>query len=125
MPTNCALPRGRGGPFESTSLDALISKRHIQGTTIKKASGSLAETSKYIWPRTLCWQSRHAIYAVTNNPPPIALMHLCSMAIILLILHPSIFLSGSGINRESSIKLTLRSVEAVEGKNNNYNNNPV
>ena len=36
--------RGGGGPFESTSLDALISKRHIQGTTIKKVLGSLAET---------------------------------------------------------------------------------
>ena len=45
------------------------------------------------------------------------------MAIILLILHLSIFLSGSGINRKSSIKLTLVAA-AEEGKNNN-NNNPV
>ena len=46
------------------------------------------------------------------------------MAIILLILHLSIFLSGSGINRKSSIKLTLVAA-AKEGKNNNNNNNPV
>ena len=71
MPSNCALPQGTVDP-ESICLDALISKRQVQGMT-KKATGSSAETSKYIWPRTLWWQSRYAIYAVTSNPTPIAL----------------------------------------------------
>ena len=121
MPSNCALPRGSGGPFESISLDSLISKRQVQGMT-KKATGSSAETSKYIWPRTLCWHSRHAIYAVTNDPTPITLMHPCSMATILLILHLSILFLGSGINRKSSIKLTLVAA-AKEGQNNKNKNN--
>ena len=125
MPTNCALPRGRGGPFESTSLDALISKRQVQDTT-KKGSCPSAETSQYIWPRTSWWRSEHAISAVINDPTPIALMHPeCSVAIILLILQLSILLLGSGINRISSIKLILRSAAAEEEKNNNNNNNPV
>ena len=44
------------------------------------------------------------------------------MAILLLILHLSIFLLGSGINRKSSTNLTLVAA-AKEGKNNNNNNN--
>ena len=126
MPLNCALPQGSGGPFESTSLDTLISKRQVQGATKKGFRFIGRDIHNYIWPRPLCWQSRYAIYAVTNDPTPIALMHPCSMVIILLILHLSICLFlGSGINRKSSIKLTLRSAAAEEGKNNNNNNNPV
>ena len=45
------------------------------------------------------------------------------MAIILVILHLNILLLGSGINRKSSVKLTLVAT-AKEGQNNN-NNNPV
>ena len=46
------------------------------------------------------------------------------MAIILVILHLNILLLGSGINRKSSLKLTLVA-SAKEGQNINNSNNPV
>ena len=100
MPTNFALPRGSGGPFESTSLDSLISKRQVQGMTRKGIRSLGGDVHKYIPPRTLCWQSRHAIYAVTNDPKPIASLHSLLMVAFLLILRLNIFILGSSINQK-------------------------
>jgi hypothetical protein len=60
MPTNCALPQGSGGPFESICLDLLISKRTVQGMTTKTTPGSWG-TSQNIPSGTLPWQSRPAL----------------------------------------------------------------
>ena len=115
MPTNYALPQGTVD-LESKCLDALISKRQVLGMTRKGYRFLGRDIHKYIWPRTLCWQSRHAISTVTNNPTPIESMHSLLMAILFLILHLSIVFLNSAINRKSLTKLTLRSVAAEEGK---------
>ena len=54
MPTNYALLRGSRGPFESTSLNSLISKRQVQGMTRKGIRSLGEDVHKYIPPRTLC-----------------------------------------------------------------------
>ena len=83
----------------------------------------MGDVHKHIPPHILCWQSRPATYVVTNDPMPIASLHLLSMATFLLILHLIIILLGSGIHQKSSKKLTLRFAAAEEEMNNNNNLN--
>ena len=121
MPSNCALPQDSVGPFGSLSLDSLMSKRKVQDMTWKGFRFLGRDIHKYIWIRPLCWQNRHAINMFINDSLPIALIYSLLIAILLLILHLSIFFLSSGINWKFSTKLTL--VPAVkEEKNNNTNN---
>ena len=101
MPTNYALPRGTVD-LESKHLDTLISKRQVQGKTRKGFRFLGRDIHNYIWPRTLWWQSRYAIYVVNNDPPPIESLHSLLMATFLLILHLIIYTLGSDIKRKSS-----------------------
>ena len=75
MPTNYALPQGIVRPFESICLDALISKRQVQGTT-KNASGSPGETSTNMSRPVPCVEKAGLQYAVLLTVP--RLLHHCT-----------------------------------------------
>ena len=79
MHTNCALPRGTVDQFEFICLDALVSKRTVQGTT-KKDSGSWETCLKHP-SGPLLWQGRPPSYL------PLSPSHSSvSVALILLFL---------------------------------------
>ena len=82
MPTNCALPRV--DQFEFICLDALISKRTVQGTT-ENDSGSWETCLKHS-SGSLLWQGRPASYlplSPSHSYVPVAPILLFLLFVIL------------------------------------------
>ena len=66
------------------------------------------DVHKYIPPRTLCWQSRPAIFRINNNTPPITPLHSLSVATFILFLDLIVFTLSSGVIRKPSINPKIR-----------------